>query len=633
MLRRGLLVKPGQKLLKALKVALHRLLLSRNHPLFAGTTAALLSLGLWQIGIWEPLEQVSYNALFQVREIGILPHVGWDSRIAVIAIDEASLRQYGQFPWRRDRYAELLQVLSTAPPAAIGFDILFTESTVEDETLAQAIAANWNVVLAVGADQQGNHLDPVPVLAAVAAQGHVLSSADLDGISRQSALYLGEFPSLSVALLQVYNHTLEQTVSADPSLRTAQPIPLPKPQSGQDFLWVNWPGSVSSHRSSEQDLAVYSFADVLQGKVDSEAFLNKLVLIGETATALDPLRSPLNFNPPISGVFLHAAITDNLLNDRWLRKLPDWATVLLLLALGPFTSLMLSKSGPRGRLAIALGLPVLWFGVALGAFYGNGWLPVAAPIGTILIAAGSMQWREQHEKQQLMNLFAIHVAPEMANLIWQHKGEIFQGGELRAQELTATVLFTDIRGFTKISEDLSSNQLLSWLNRYLDVMTECVMAHGGVVDKYIGDSIMAVFGIPFERSSQAEIQQDAVQAIAASLAMRDRLKVLNQEFAAEGKPVIEIGIGVHTGPVTAGSVGGRRRLNYSIVGDTVNTAARLESMNKEVLVDNPHNLLISGRTLAYVRDHYLTKSVKAIRLPGKEKATVVYAVLGKRSSG
>ena len=132
--------------------------------LLPGVVASILSLGMWQLGAWKPLEQLSYNALFHIRANSVLPHASWDRRIAVVAIDEASLREYGRFPWQRDRYTQLLQALAKSPPAVLGFDILFVEPSPKDQQLAAAIADNGRVVLAQAWDERGNPLNPVPTL-------------------------------------------------------------------------------------------------------------------------------------------------------------------------------------------------------------------------------------------------------------------------------------------------------------------------------------------------------------------------------------------------------------------------------------------------------------------------------------
>ncbi len=593
-------------------------------PVLPGAIAALISTSVWQVNQWQPLEQLGYNALFQVRNSKILPYPSWNQRIAVIAIDEASLQKYGRFPWKRDRYVQLLNTLKSSPPLVMGFDILFVEPTADDQQFAKAISNIGNVVLARAADEKGLPLEPVSVLkSASSGVGHIFHQPERDGISRRATLFAAQQPSLSLAMLQVYN-TGNKLLSRPSKQSVILQLPQSKGSESLNRVWINWPGKT-------QSLPTYSFADVVDGKVPKEAFAGKFVLVGTTAIALDPIITPLNYNPPTNGVYLHAAVIDNLLESRLLQPLQGWAVILLLFIISPATSWLLSKQGPQGRVLLTLLLSCSWFVVTLLLFtFGQLWIPIAAPIGTMLLTVVGLQLREQQEKQQVMSLFGKLVAPETAQLIWQRKEEIFQSGELQAQEMVATVLFMDIRGFTTISENLSPSKLLGWLNQYLEAMTDCIMDHGGVIDKYIGDAIMAVFGIPFSNTTSSAIKQDVLNAIAASLAMHERLQQLNEHLKTQGLPLIQFGIGIHTGVVVTGSVGSSRRLNYSVLGDTVNVAARLEAMNKEVKEDNPYHLLVTGETYDYVREHYQAKPVKSIQLRGREKETVICAILGKK---
>jgi adenylate cyclase len=582
--------------------------IATNPTWIAGTVAGIASVGMLQLGIWNPLEYLGYKTLFEIRESGILPNPGWDSRIAVIAIEPHSLQEYGQFPWPRNRYAQLLEALKKSPPTAVGFDILFLDPSPKDDILKKAIAANGKVVLARTSKEE-----PVASLKSVAAGvGHIVHQPDSDGISRQSNIFLNGIPNFGLAMTHRYN-------AANPQ----DPILLPHPKNKQaKNVWVNWPGKT-------ENLPTYAFVDVVEGRIPQKALANKLILVGLVTTGLDTISSPLN--QTTGGVYLYAALVDNLLNQRLLWRLPILLEIILLLAIGPITSLLLCNRDVKTRIAIALGLPVAWMTVAalLFGFY-SCWIPIAAPIGTIILSGTALQVREQYEKQQLMKLFEKHVAPETARLIWEHKNQIFEQGELEPQELTATVLFMDIRSFTSISEKMRPRDLLDWLNTYLEAMTDCIMDHGGVVDKYIGDAIMAVFGVPFCHTEYSEIQQDALNAVAACIAMHEKLHELNQQLRIERKPLIKFGIGLHTGQLVAGSVGGSRRLNYSVIGDAVNVAARLEAMNKEIVSDSPFNLLVTGRTFAYVRNHYEGQKVGAIQLRGKKEETVVYAILGEK---
>ncbi|MFB2876422.1 CHASE2 domain-containing protein [Floridanema aerugineum] len=600
-----------------------------SSPWLTGAAATIISLGMWQLNAWQPLERVGYKLLFQIRETGVLSQQEWDKRIVVIAIDEKSLQKYGQFPWQRDRYIPLLNALQKSRPTAIGFDIKFVDRSDKDAEFAKAIEQTGNVVLARAWDDQGKPLVPVPELSEAASdQGHISRQVDGDGITRQAPIWINSedfsLPSLGLTMIEVYN--LNQT---------KQPISLPQPINQQfQNIWLNWPATVVSSVNNPQKSSptTYSFVDVAEGRIPSDKFTDKFVLVGFTALALnDPLRTPYNSEPPTSGVYFHAAVIDNLINKTWLKKLPDGQEFYLLVLLAFGASCLFFGSDLKTRIILIVILPIAWFGIAnvVFAFY-QWWIPIAAPIGTILIAAVGLQLREQYEKQQLMSLFAKHVSPETAQLIWQRKEEIIEDGKLQAQELIATVLFMDIRGFTTISENLKPRELLSWLNQYLDVMTNCIMDHGGVVDKYIGDAIMAVFGVPFPNTKPEGIRQDALNAIAASIAMHSRLRQLNKRLKSQGKPVIEFGIGIHTGMLIAGSVGGTRRLNYSVVGDTVNVASRLESMNKELTADKPFKILLTDETFSYVSDRYRGEQVKTIQLRGRQQETMIYTILGKK---
>lgn len=601
-----------------------------SSPWLTGAAATILSLGMWHLNIWLPLERVSYKLLFKVRETVVLPKQQWDKRIVVIAIDEKSVQKYGQFPWQRDRYVPLLNYLQKARPAAIGFDIKFVDRSDRDAEFASAIEQSGNVVLARAWDDEGNPLIPVPKLSEAASnQGHISRQVDGDGITRQVPIWINsaEFslPSLGLAMIEVYN--LNQT---------KKPISLPQPSKYEPLqnIWLNWPRKVVYLANNPQQSSpiTYSFADVAEGRIPSNQFTDKFVLIGFTAIGLtDPLRTPYNTEPPTSGVYFHAAVIDNLLKKSWLQSLPDLQVFGLLILLPFGASCLFFGSDLKTRIVLIFILPIAWFAIATVVFvFYQWWIPIAAPIGTILIAAVGLQLREQYEKQQLMNLFAKHVSPETAALIWQRKEEIIEDGKLQAQELIATVLFMDIRGFTTISETLKPRELLNWLNEYLDAMTDCIMDNGGVVDKYIGDAIMAVFGVPFPNAKPEGIRQDALNAIAASLAMHKRLRQLNKRLKSQGKPVIEFGIGIHTGMLIAGSVGGTRRLNYSVVGDTVNVASRLESMNKELTADKPFKILLTDETFGYVSDRYRGEQVKTIQLRGRQQETMIYTILGKK---
>ncbi|MEL6854384.1 MAG: CHASE2 domain-containing protein [Cyanobacteria bacterium J06607_13] len=399
----------------------------------------------------------------------------------------------------------------------------------------------------------------------------------------------------------------------------------------EQTVWINWPGEVTAPYASSRpgDLQTYSYADVVNGQVDASVFQNKIVLVGATLAGIDPLRTPFQKSPPVSGVYLYAATVDNLLNQSYLRRLPQWQALLLLVGLAIGGSHLLRRQDASGRLMAVVGFPLLWSAIAYSGFTLGWWLPIAAPIGTVFLSALAVQLHEQQEKQQLMALFSMNVSPGTAELIWRHKGEILDQGELAAQNLTATVLFMDIRGFTGIAEILPSQKLLPWLNQYFETMTDCIMENGGMVDKYIGDAIMAVFGAPVPRAHPDEIKADAIAALTAAIEMHDRLTLLNCQLTAQRLPTIKFGIGIHTGPLVGGTVGNRNRLNYSLFGDTVNVAARLETMTKSLPDTADFNVLVSAETRAHAKEKFPLKPFTVAPLRGRKDHVEVYTLAAK----
>ena len=393
-------------------------------------------------------------------------------------------------------------------------------------------------------------------------------------------------------------------------------------------VWVSWPGETATAQDTPGfgTLPVYSYIDVIEGRVNPSRMRNKIVLVGATTVGSDPMRSPFAVDHTVSGVHFFAAAINNLLNGSYLRRTPGWQCAILLVALALGTGYTLRRQGVYQRLTTVAAFPLGWGSLALTAFWGGWWVPVAAPIGTVLLGAIAVQLYEQQEKQQLMALFSMNVSSGTAELIWRHKGVILDHGELAAQTLTATVLFMDIRGFTSIAERLPSQQLLPWLNQYFETMTDCIMKHGGMVDKYIGDAIMAVFGAPVPRTEESEIQGDAIAALHAALEMHQRLKHLNRKLARQNLPTIEFGIGIHTGPLIGGTVGNRHRLNYSLFGDTVNIAARLETLTKALPDEAPFNILLSDSTRQLTRDFFPMQPFQSCQLQGRTGLTDIYTI-------
>lgn len=358
-------------------------------PFIPGTVAALAVAILLRLGAWEPLELTAYRFLFWLRGAQT-----WDERVVVIAIDDVSLKELGTFPLPRQYYVDLLETLIETEASTVVFDVLLPESSAADEALAIAMLQQGRVVLAFARDQQQYPIHSTAVLQdAAIAEGHILVNRDSDGLVRAVVPQVNQVPTLGLVATQVYSlvHT---------------PVPLPKLNQP---LWVNWPGPV-------HHLQQYSLVDVIRDRIPAEAFADKIVFVGMTATGVDPLPTPFDRNPAASGVHLHAAIAHNLLQQNLLIRPSDRWLILLLFLVGP----LLSKALSQQRLSCQLWL---WFGICLGwgligliGFQVNYWLPIAVPLVLFGCTGGSvvfLDWLKAEARLQARNEFLTTVSHEI----------------------------------------------------------------------------------------------------------------------------------------------------------------------------------------------------------------------------
>jgi signal transduction histidine kinase/CHASE2 domain-containing sensor protein/DNA-binding NarL/FixJ family response regulator len=342
-----------------------------------GSLTALTIAALLGLGAFHSLEQISYQTLFRFRG-----PIGWDERLVLITIDDDSLKQLGRFPWSRQRYRQLLDTLAPTEAKLVVIDLIWSESSPDDAQLAKAIANQSRVVLARAWDMTGAPLLPVPELESVAiATGHVRTPIDTDGLVRRIDLEFQGQPALAVAAIQAYSLVFDN-VSLPP---TDQPF------------WINWVGSA-------QQLQQYSFADVVQGRVPIQAFRQKIVLVGVTATGLDSLVTPFDRNPPASSVYLHANVIQNLLQKNNLHPLPLYWIWIILAIGGPGLGWVMTGWNTRQQLIVVIGLCAGWSMISLLLLRNNLLLPVAFPITLVSVTAGAVtlseRLRENHLLQQ-----------------------------------------------------------------------------------------------------------------------------------------------------------------------------------------------------------------------------------------
>ena len=444
---------------------------------------------------------------------------------------------------------------------------------------------------------------------------------DSDGVVRRIPATIrfqeGFYPSLDIAAYLAYtNRPLEQvSVFFNPNgLERIDVGPLSIPTDPRGFVQIDYHGKAGT-------FPTVSMADVVQRKVSPERFRDCLVLVGPTATGIADMAVTPFQTEGYPGVEVHANFITNLLEGRFIRRglrenLIDLGFLFLFsLAAG----VLLSVVPPDRATAILV--------ISLGAFWGLAyylfasrhiWIAAFLPTATLgFNYAGIVSYRfffEERERKRVRETFGHYVAPGIVNQLLDRPELLRLGGE--EKELTA--MFSDIRNFTGISEKMSPHALVELLNEHLSAMTGIVFQNRGTLDKYIGDSIMAFWGAPYPQPDHP------LNACKAGLAMLKTLEVLQARWQAAGKPRMDIGIGISTGPMLVGNMGSKQRFNFTIMGDNVNLASRLEGLNKVFGT----RMVISESTYEAVEDKMLVRELDLIRVKGKLRPVKIYELLG-----
>jgi adenylate cyclase len=380
-------------------------------------------------------------------------------------------------------------------------------------------------------------------------------------------------------------------------------------------MMINYEGDVNTY-------PYVSIADVVNHKFAPGTFHGKIVLVGASATGIGDLRSTPFAGINYPGVEIHANVIDNILNRHFLFRGATQVAVdlVLILLLGVPLGMWLALTQPRSMLYGLLLLVPFGFGVWY-AFLHGWWLNFIVPSGTLVANVGFVAvYRalvEEKEKRRVRGAFQQYLSPEVIRRLLENPDLV----EPRKTEIT--VMFTDIRGFTTISEKLDAQELALLLNEYLTDMTQIVFRHNGTLDKYIGDAVMAFWGAPFEEPGHA------TRGCHAALEMITRLKEMQIKWRSEGRPVLDIGVGLSTGVASVGEMGSALRKGYTALGDTVNLSARLEGLNKEY----GSHILLSETTYAEVEDSLLIfRELDLIRVKGKLQPVTLFELMGSRAT-
>jgi adenylate cyclase len=380
-------------------------------------------------------------------------------------------------------------------------------------------------------------------------------------------------------------------------------------------MMINYEGGVNTY-------PYVSIADVVEHKFTPGTFRGKIVLVGASATGIGDLRSTPFAGINYPGVEIHANVIDNILNRHWLIRGADQIAVdlLLILLFGVPLGMWLALAQPRSML---FGL-LLLVPFALGSWYAflhGWWLNFIVPSGTLVANVGFVAvYRalvEEKEKRKVRGAFQQYLSPEVIRRLLENPDLV------KPRKTEITVMFSDVRGFTTISEKLDAQELAALLNEYLTEMTQVVFRYAGTLDKYIGDAVMAFWGAPFEDPAHA------TNGCSAALEMMARLKEMQNKWRAEGRPVLDIGVGLSTGVASVGNMGSALRYGYTALGDTVNLSARLEGLNK----DYGSHILLSEATYLAVKDPLLIfRELDLIRVKGKLQPITLYELMGTRGT-
>ncbi len=590
------------------------------------------------------------------------------NNVVIIDIDEKSLQEHGQWPWSRNKVAQLIENLSEAEAGIIGMDIVFSEA---DKSSPHAIASslqctqdnieNYDTILAKtiastptiggyffnfeksqetktpmipavfvekGGSSQAFIITPdnlvlnIPdIQEAYYSSGFINNTPDEGGMTRRVPLlmrYDGTlYPSLALEMVRIFT-TAEQVLvrNSQTGVEQIEMGELAIPTDRFARLMVNF-------RGESRSFTYISAADVLSKQFSKESVAGKFILVGTSAVGLSDLRAT-PFDTLMPGVEVHATVIDNLLQQDFIALPQDTELYDLLII---FTTVVL--------VIVLLSLINVWFILPLFTallyalylflmemlFVEGTVLNILFPLTALMLSfmAGLLidYIFNLRQKQLVMAVFAKKVSASVMDDLIQNSSDTL----LKPRNREVSIFFSDIRAFTSISERLGDpERVISMLNTYMTPMVDTITRHHGTIDKFIGDAVMAYWNAPTDVADHAD------EAVEAALEQIGLLKELNLELVQTYGIELEIGIGIHTGEVTIGEMGSIGRSDYTIIGDNVNLASRLESLSKVYGA----SIIISEETRAQLRHSYPVRSLDIVKVKGKEKAVEIFEVLEKQ---
>jgi len=538
--------------------------------------------------------------------------------IIVIEIDQESLDQLGTFPWPRDVYIPLLEQVKGAN--AVAFDIMFSTNSSNpglDEAFAAALKGMNNVIIPSYAELEtffakeskvkkgelikGQALtESIPILASVAQTAHINAALDDDGVIRRTWLRLdtpkGPIDSLAYRVAEMHGANVKPYLELNP----------------QTELQIKYNGT-------SRDFMSIPFYQVLNGEVPAETFNDRIVLIGMAAAGDDAKPTPVENHMYL--VYAHANIIDQLLQGEKI-EIASQSIVLMLLILALLVTIVLTwflkpiYSVSSVFLLTAILLVGQWFLFKQGSIYINTVYPVTALLVAFFVNIAIKTYFEAMQKQFITKQFGRYISPNLVEQIASSGTELPLGGVKK--ELS--ILFLDIRGFTPLSEKLGPEEVVDFLNDMFNMVTNQVLRNHGTIDKFIGDAAMILFNAPLD------VPNHAYHAVRTAWDIQQGMEQVRQEIRQKHGVEVSLGIGIHTGEVVVGNIGSYLRVDYTAIGDNVNTAARIES-NTE-----PNQILVSDATWSLTKDYFTFKNAGEKLMKGKSTAIQLYEVIEFKKS-
>ena len=564
------------------------------------------SLIIFRIDFLQRSELFFYNLRFEFKKNNIIP-----DNIVLITIEPETVKSYKNQIVPYSKYAELISIISNSK--VIGIDIPFIQFTDLNDIkeLSDILSKQNNVILSsrfVGGffqhfDNSITYVPPIPMLSQYAKYGYQNYVPDIDGFVRRTAFY--------------YIFKSQSRIEESFSSLIAEKITGKSQKDNNRIYFINYLGKSGSFKN-------YSFKEIIEKPQQfKNTFSNKIVLIGAKS---DVYKIPFVSNNEMSRVEIHANNILTILNEDFLNKANIQLNSFFILLMG-FIGVLIAILFEKNKGIFIIGLIIIFYTlvnfIAFDIFetYFSLFTPILAIIISFLLTKYYIYNYRNKEIKRIKKIFKPYLPPQMIDEVIRKKDYV---EVLRGERREVTVIFADIADFTILSDRLPTDEVVKILNEFLTHMTNVIFRNNGSLDKYTGDGVMAVFG----NIGKTEIQENAHRAVKTAIEMNKELGELQQKWITSGQMPLQIRIGISTGEALVGNIGSPQHMDFTVIGDTVNIASRLEKLNKKFNT----TILISKTTYEYVKEIVKVKTLETSAIRGKDEKVEVFELIGWKDS-